>query len=115
MNEKFEELIKDLPEELQEKAKNCASFEELSELLADNDIEIPDEVLKMVAGGNACDEMGEKPPCPLCGHSPVGVLLTGNFKCDSCGCVFDTKCNVVEVQVKNEKNNHQTIIKRLRI
>ena len=114
MNERFEEMIKDLSPELQEKAKNCTSFEELSELLADNDIEMPEDALEMVSGGNACDTAVEKKkPCPLCGYSPVSVLFTGNFKCDSCGCIFDDKGNVIKVQTKKDNNDFHIDTSRL--
>ena len=51
MNEIFEEYIKDLPPELQEKARQCKTKQELLELAADEDMEIPDDALEMVAGG----------------------------------------------------------------
>ena len=47
----FEEYIKDLSPELQEKARACKTKDELLELAADEDMEIPMEALEAVAGG----------------------------------------------------------------
>ena len=51
MNEKLEEYIKELSPELQEKARQCKTMKELNEFIADNGLEIPDELLDTVAGG----------------------------------------------------------------
>ena len=51
MNEKFEKYIKDLSPELQEKARACKTNNELLELAADEDMELPEDALEMVAGG----------------------------------------------------------------
>ena len=66
MNEKLEQLINDLPEQLQQEAKKCTSLEELNELLADNDIELSEDVLEAVAGGIAAG-CGEEYYCKKCG------------------------------------------------
>ena len=47
----FEEYIKDLSPELQEKARACKTKDELMQLAAENDLEIPEEALEAVAGG----------------------------------------------------------------
>ena len=47
----IEEYIKDLTPEQQEKAKACKTKEELIQLAAEEDVEIPMEALKNVAGG----------------------------------------------------------------
>ena len=57
MNEKFEKYIKDLSPELQEKARQCKTTEELNAFIAENDLEIPEEVLEMVSGGGALEEL----------------------------------------------------------
>ena len=49
----LEYFIKDLPAELQDKAKACKNMTELNEFAAENDIELPEEALDMVAGGGA--------------------------------------------------------------
>ena len=56
MNKIFEEHLKDLSPELQEKARECETMEELNDFLAENEIELPDDVLDAVAGGGGCDE-----------------------------------------------------------
>ena len=57
MNEKFENYIKDLSPELQEKARQCKTNEELNAFLAENDIELPEDALEMVSGGGALEEL----------------------------------------------------------
>ena len=47
----LEEYIKDLSSELQEKARACKTKNELLELAADEDMEIPMDALEGVAGG----------------------------------------------------------------
>ena len=53
MNEKFKDYLKDLPPELQEKAKDIKTREELTAFLSDNDVELPEDALEAVSGG--CD------------------------------------------------------------
>ena len=55
MNEKFSEYLKDLSPELQEKAKDIKTREELNEFLSENDIELPEDALDAVSGGDGCD------------------------------------------------------------
>ena len=54
MNEKFEKYIKDLSPELQEKARGIKTEEELNAFLAENELELPEEALELVAGGGGC-------------------------------------------------------------
>ena len=69
MDEKFREFIKDLPQELQEKAKGIKTSDELNEFLSENDIELPEDALEAVSGG--CGEPEGKQifpnACPDCG------------------------------------------------
>ena len=51
MTEQLEQYIKDLPPELQEKAKEIKTKDELMEFLADNELELPEDALEMVSGG----------------------------------------------------------------
>ena len=51
MNENFEKYIEGLSPELQEKARACKTKEELNAFIAENDLELPEEALEMVAGG----------------------------------------------------------------
>lgn len=53
MKEKMEKYIAELPAELREKARQCKDLRELSEFVAENDIELSDDALEMVAGGYA--------------------------------------------------------------
>ena len=62
MNDNFEKYIKDLSPELQEKARACKTKEELNAFIADNDLELPEEALEMVAGG-----------CGKCSHTNAPV------------------------------------------
>ena len=55
MNEKYKEYLKDLPPELQEKAKDIKTQEELLEFLSDNDVELPEDALDAVSGGGFMD------------------------------------------------------------
>ena len=61
----IEEYIKDLTPEQQEKARACKTKDELIQLAAEEDVEIPMEALENVAGGG-CD--------------------TVEYYCKSCGC-----------------------------
>ena len=81
----FEEYIKDLSPELQEKAKDCKSKEELMELVADNDIEISEDALEAVAGG-----CGTPLNCDRCG-AVMDHLYNSVWKCPKCGYSKDDK------------------------
>ena len=54
MNENFEKYIKDLSPELQEKARQCKTKEDLNSFIRNNDLELPEEALEMVSGGCGC-------------------------------------------------------------
>ena len=57
MNEKLNKYINYLPEGLKQKARDCKTTDEIMELIADNDIELPDEILTIVSGGEgSCNE-----------------------------------------------------------
>ena len=51
MNEKYKEYLKNLSPELQEKARDINTQEELMEFLSDNDVELPEDALEAVSGG----------------------------------------------------------------
>ncbi|MBQ1536390.1 MAG: hypothetical protein IIZ62_07175 [Ruminococcus sp.] len=51
MNENFEKYIEGLSPELQEKARECKTKEELNTFIAENDLEISEETLEAVSGG----------------------------------------------------------------
>ena len=88
MNEKYSEYLKDLPPELQEKAKDIKTQEELMEFLSDNDIELPEDALDAVSGGSGC---GNNDDCPQGGkHDWAKVEVYGGgmyakFRCRKCG------------------------------
>ena len=72
MNEKINALLNGLSPELQEKAKDIKTQEELMEFLSDNDVELPEDALESVSGG--CSVENEYPQgtvfensCPDCG------------------------------------------------
>ena len=89
MNEKINAFLKDLPPELQEKAKDIKTQEELMEFLSDNDVEIPEDALENVSGG--CTVPNEynpgavlDEPCPDCGARQVyhdNCKVTGEGNC----------------------------------
>ena len=61
MNENFEKYIKDLSPELQEKARACKTKEELNAFIAENELELPDDALELVAGGcGTCEHDSDK-------------------------------------------------------
>ena len=97
MNEKFEEYIKDLSPELQEKARQCKTKQELLELAADEDMEIPMDVLEDVAGGCGSEDKSStdsnvfKGECPDCGGDLVFVKSDFNVY-GLIGCVIISKC-----------------------
>ena len=49
--EELEKYIGELSPELQEKIRECKTMEEFNTLLAENDVELSDDVLEAVAGG----------------------------------------------------------------
>ncbi len=67
--EELEKYISELSPELQEKAKNCKTEEELMKLAAENDLELSEDALQAVSGG--------------CGYSR-GDAVKGKF-CPECG------------------------------
>ena len=87
MNTEFEKYISELSPELQEKARECKTMEEFNEFIADNDIEIPEDALDMVAGGQGCES-----DCPMGGaheweQKDVQAYIgstTVYYKCKKC-------------------------------
>ena len=71
-NNELEKYISELSPEMQEKARQCKTKEELNALLAENDVELSEDALEAVAGGCSCSDMCEKDKvfygkCPHCG------------------------------------------------
>ena len=76
----IEEYIKDLTPEQQEKAKACKTKEELIQLAAEEDVEIPMEALANVAGGCGTIELY----CKDCGSTDVYYEDYGYLRCCHC-------------------------------
>ncbi len=51
MNEKYEELFRGLPAEVQDELKGAATQEEVMTVLSKHAVPLPDEALELVAGG----------------------------------------------------------------
>ena len=65
MNETFEnnELYRQLPDEVKEKIRGCKTEEEAMDILKQDMVSIPDETLKVIAGGDCwdhCATFGQK-------------------------------------------------------
>ena len=92
----YEEYLKDLSPELQEKARLCKTKEELNAFIAENDIELPEDALELVAGGcgtTTCDHKSRATIEEYSGITEKGAR-SGPFnksywikkdKCASCG------------------------------
>ena len=83
MNEKINAFLKDLPPELQKKAKSIKTQEELNEFLSENDIELPEDALEAVAGGCGEPRFYEKGTvfkgrCPDCGGDLIYERIVKN-------------------------------------
>ena len=99
MNEKYKDYLKDLSPELQEKAKDIKTQEELLEFLSDNDIEIPEDALDAVSGGNGCGNSENSGAAP-CAHQGAFELerfigpddsTYGEYysmQCNACGAIL---------------------------
>ena len=112
----LEEYIKDFSPELQEKARQCKTKDELMQLAAENDLEIPEDALESVAGGctstkpqpDKCNKCNAKvTPCtfndahecfmydakrwrtsmPMVGGT-FAVDISAHFRCPNCGIVY---------------------------
>ena len=96
MNENFEKYIKDLSPELQEKARQCKTKDELLQLAADEDMEIPMDALESVAGGCGTSEKPERryPYHKKCGTALDIVLEGGQLK-------RSYRCSVCNIPIPN--------------
>ena len=83
MNENFEKYIEGLSPELQEKARECKTKEELNVFIAENDLELPEDALEAVAGGCGTTSKKEVWVCNTCNSTMQGKDPNG------CGC-FDS-------------------------
>ena len=82
MNEKINAFLKDLSPELQEKAKDIKTQEELLKFLSDNDVELPEDALEAVSGG-----------CRVENDYPAGTVFKGECPCCGGDLIYhDNKC-----------------------
>ena len=94
----FEDYIKDLAPDLQEKARACGSAEELLALAREAEVPVPDEALAAIAGGDQPDPENckRKIKCPKCGSTNVEryfgeqgyTAIADTYMCKDCGCIF---------------------------
>lgn len=66
----IQQLFNDLSPEMQERARACRTNEELLQLAAEEDVEIPMEALKNVAGGCSKNVMRWE----NCGSEDIGAI-----------------------------------------
>ncbi|MBO6141312.1 MAG: hypothetical protein J6O40_05895 [Ruminococcus sp.] len=99
MNENFEKYIKDLSPELQQKARECKTTEELIEFLADNDLELPEDALEAVAGGCGTADT-KKAYCIYCGSRALLSSLHGDSTHWCPKCVKPLSYNNGEVELR---------------
>ena len=81
--EELEKYVGELSPEMQEKARECKTKEELNALLAENDVELSEDALKAVSGG--CTTTRK---CPQCGGKMEFFSVHGDYtgwRCTSCG------------------------------
>ena len=95
MNEKYKDYLKDLSPELQEKAKDIKTQEELLEFLSDNDIELPEDALDAVSGGNGCSNSEGNSGAAPCTHQSVFELegFIGQDEGGGYGEYYSMQCN----------------------
>ena len=95
----LENYIKNMPPELQEKARACGSAQELLALAKEAEIPVPDEALEAIAGGDDSDSENCKDICcPKCGSKDfkkIGEYQYGRadiyrLQCNNCGTVWET-------------------------
>ena len=80
--EELEKYVSELSPEMQEKARECRTMEELQAMLAENDVELSEDALAAVAGG-----CGTPPKCKKCGTTKEyksGREVSGWY-CPKCG------------------------------
>ena len=81
-----QDLLKGLTEEQIKKAKSCNNTDELLALAKAEGVELTEEQLGAVSGGECSSFLIV---CPWCGAwASVLVLRNGNRYCESCDCLF---------------------------
>ena len=88
MKADIEKYIGGLDPELQGKARQCKTKEELSAFIADNDLELPEDALELVSGGCGTPTPPKNAYCKYCGNAVI--TFCGNkgttYRCDSNHC-----------------------------
>ena len=93
MNKEMLNIINELPEDIRQKAAECKSAEELNVFLAENDVELPDDIIEAVSGGrdgcfiDDCDFYCKKHhlACQIkTGYDKVTKNVDFWFECPSC-------------------------------
>lgn len=83
---KLEDYIKNLPTDLQGKARACGSVDELLALAREHRVALPDEVLEAVAGADGPDPENCRPArCPRCGSTNITFIDASYYYCYDCG------------------------------
>ncbi|SEK82207.1 hypothetical protein SAMN02910353_01355 [Ruminococcus sp. YRD2003] len=91
MKADIEKYIGGLDPELQGKARQCKTKEELSAFIADNDLELPQDALELVSGGCGTPTPPKAAYCKYCGNAVAVLIPTQggkkNYICyaDHCG------------------------------
>jgi len=88
----IERYIKDLPSDLQEKARACGNVKELLALAQEEGVPVPDDALSAIAAGSDNEAADcKKVSCTKCGSGDIKILsmdmqtLRRQFHCNSCG------------------------------
>ena len=85
MNKEIEKYLGGLSPELQKKARECKTQEDLNTFIAYNDLELPEEALELVSGGILCSG-SQKRKCPECKSDDVYYdRELGEYICRPCG------------------------------
>ena len=74
------------PTELQEKARACNSLEELRQLAAENDVELPEEALEFSVGVLVDPCTGKTFYCLKCGSETI-IIKEPFYVCVDCGAI----------------------------
>lgn len=85
------ELLKGLTKEQIEKLRGCKSTQEMLELAKNEDVQLTEEQLDAISGGNCSVE---PPKCPICNSEHVIVIDKSAYEhheCKNCGFSWDIR------------------------
>ena len=98
--EELKKYVGELSPELQEKARECKTMEELQSMLAENDVELSEDALQAVAGGCSDTTSSYNQGDPMPDHCPeCGCTL---YYWDMCA--FEKKCSHIIRMYCNNPN-----------